>query len=281
MARVTEVYAYGGKLSIANLVKLIAALPQSWQKRQTGTSAKRAITLGTLPKCFAQTYIEASVLHSYDLRHEKNRQNAVQQTHIRTFVQQIELRGHLLTFDKYSAAGNRKTPHRITRSRKEPDAPIRRIIPATNTERAFRYNTKSNKVRVIKTPGGELRYLHTKKKGTAPKCGDCGIKLAGVSAMKKESMMLRQSRYEEPWVRITNFCADTIRSGSRSTPSRILYHLPAQEDRPAGIWRFSLRELREGPRRAGFLDRGAEDCEEGCQGAVGEEAVSAGTCGNR
>lgn len=42
------------------------------------------------------------------------------------------------------------------------------------------YNTKSNKVRVIKTPGGELRYLHLKKKGTAPKCGDCGTKLAGV-----------------------------------------------------------------------------------------------------
>lgn len=45
-----------------------------------------------------------------------------------------------------------------------------------------RYNTRSNKVRIIKTPGGELRYLHLKKKGTAPKCGDCGIKLPGVSA---------------------------------------------------------------------------------------------------
>jgi ribosomal protein L34E len=44
-----------------------------------------------------------------------------------------------------------------------------------------RYNTVSNKVRIIKTPGGELRYLHLKKKGTAPKCGDCGMKLAGVS----------------------------------------------------------------------------------------------------
>lgn len=47
--------------------------------------------------------------------------------------------------------------------------------------RRVSYNTKSNKVRIIKTPGGELRYLHIKKKGTAPKCGDCGIKLAGVS----------------------------------------------------------------------------------------------------
>ena len=48
-----------------------------------------------------------------------------------------------------------------------------------------RYNTKSNKVRVIKTPGGELRYLYTKKKGTAQKCGDCGIKLAGVSVSEQ------------------------------------------------------------------------------------------------
>ena len=55
------------------------------------------------------------------------------------------------------------------------------VRKATNTERLYRYNTKSNKVRVIKTPGGELRYLHIKKKGTAPKCGDCGLKLAGVS----------------------------------------------------------------------------------------------------
>ena len=42
------------------------------------------------------------------------------------------------------------------------------------------YNTRSNKVRVVRTPGGELRYLHNKKKGTAPKCGDCGTKLPGV-----------------------------------------------------------------------------------------------------
>lgn len=43
------------------------------------------------------------------------------------------------------------------------------------------YNTRSNRVRVIKTPGGKLRYLHIKKQGTVPKCGDCGIDLAGVS----------------------------------------------------------------------------------------------------
>ena len=38
------------------------------------------------------------------------------------------------------------------------------------------YNTRSQKVRVIKTPGGELRYLHIKKKGTAPKCGVSAVR---------------------------------------------------------------------------------------------------------
>lgn len=42
------------------------------------------------------------------------------------------------------------------------------------------YNTKSNLRRVVKTPGGQLVYHHLKKRGTAPKCGDCGIALPGV-----------------------------------------------------------------------------------------------------
>lgn len=42
------------------------------------------------------------------------------------------------------------------------------------------YNTKSNRVRVVKTPGGRLVYHHLKKRGTVPKCGDCGHALAGV-----------------------------------------------------------------------------------------------------
>lgn len=51
----------------------------------------------------------------------------------------------------------------------------------TGVSSSHRYNTRSNKVRVIKTPGGHLRYLHIKKKGSPPKCGDCGICLPGVS----------------------------------------------------------------------------------------------------
>ncbi|PPQ67840.1 hypothetical protein CVT24_003146 [Panaeolus cyanescens] len=46
------------------------------------------------------------------------------------------------------------------------------------------YNTTSNRRRVVKTPGGKLVYHHLKKLGSAPKCGDCGLALAGVPALR-------------------------------------------------------------------------------------------------
>ena len=46
------------------------------------------------------------------------------------------------------------------------------------------YNTRSNKIKVVKTPGGVLRAQHVKKLASRPKCGDCGIALAGVSALR-------------------------------------------------------------------------------------------------
>ncbi|TPX51030.1 hypothetical protein SeMB42_g02037 [Synchytrium endobioticum] len=50
--------------------------------------------------------------------------------------------------------------------------------------RRLSYNTKSNKVRKVKTPGGRLvvQYVHKKAKG--PKCGDCGTKLPGLPALR-------------------------------------------------------------------------------------------------
>ncbi|KAB5592947.1 60S ribosomal protein L34 [Ceratobasidium theobromae] len=46
------------------------------------------------------------------------------------------------------------------------------------------YNTKSNRRRVVKTPGGRLVYQHLKKLATSPKCGDCGVALPGVPALR-------------------------------------------------------------------------------------------------
>ncbi|KAJ3190146.1 60S ribosomal protein L34 [Gaertneriomyces sp. JEL0708] len=64
--------------------------------------------------------------------------------------------------------------------------------------RRLSYNTKSNKTRVIKTPGtvqkaslminqkkcGKLAVLHITKKASAPKCGDCGTVLSGIPALR-------------------------------------------------------------------------------------------------
>ncbi|KAI0433946.1 60S ribosomal protein L34-B-like protein [Xylaria sp. FL1042] len=54
----------------------------------------------------------------------------------------------------------------------------------TTYRRRNPYNTTSNKTRIVRTPGGELRTLHIKKRPSAPKCGDCGIKLPGIPALR-------------------------------------------------------------------------------------------------
>lgn len=46
------------------------------------------------------------------------------------------------------------------------------------------YNTRSNQIKVVKTPGGKLVAQHLKKTGTRVKCGDCGIALPGVSSLR-------------------------------------------------------------------------------------------------
>lgn len=46
------------------------------------------------------------------------------------------------------------------------------------------YNTRSNQIKVVKTPGGNLKAQHIKKIGTRPKCGDCGIALPGISSLR-------------------------------------------------------------------------------------------------
>eukprot|EP00932_Pfiesteria_piscicida_P019741 SRR837773.6568.p2 GENE.SRR837773.6568~~SRR837773.6568.p2 ORF type:complete len:124 (+),score=62.35 SRR837773.6568:73-444(+) len=46
------------------------------------------------------------------------------------------------------------------------------------------YNTKSNQVRLLRTPGGKLTTLIVKKKAKGPCCGDCGKRIIGVPALR-------------------------------------------------------------------------------------------------
>ncbi|EPZ35250.1 60S ribosomal protein L34 [Rozella allomycis CSF55] len=58
------------------------------------------------------------------------------------------------------------------------------MVQRLHYRRRLSYNTKSNKVRVIKTPGGSLRYLHIKKRAGAPKCGECRQQLHGIPCLR-------------------------------------------------------------------------------------------------
>merc|ERR1711860_320983 len=62
--------------------------------------------------------------------------------------------------------------------------------------RRLSYNTKSNQRRVSKTPGGRLVYLYKKKKGSVPKCGDCKIKLAGITPARPLELMSLSKRHK-------------------------------------------------------------------------------------
>merc|ERR1712125_138222 len=46
------------------------------------------------------------------------------------------------------------------------------------------YNTKSNKIKVVKTPGGKLTVHYRTKSAKGPRCGDCGIVLPGIAPLR-------------------------------------------------------------------------------------------------
>jgi large subunit ribosomal protein L34e len=51
-----------------------------------------------------------------------------------------------------------------------------------NYRRRCSYNSRSNKIRKVKTPGGKLAVLHLKKKVKAQVCSEpgCGVRLGGL-----------------------------------------------------------------------------------------------------
>eukprot|EP00124_Ichthyophonus_hoferi_P005600 Ihof_evm3s856 gene=Ihof_evmTU3s856 len=62
------------------------------------------------------------------------------------------------------------------------------MVQRVSYRRRTSYNTKSNVVRMVKTPGGKLTYLYVKKSGTRTKCGDCGGHLQGIPAMRPKQL---------------------------------------------------------------------------------------------
>ncbi|ORX44787.1 60S ribosomal protein L34-B [Hesseltinella vesiculosa] len=58
------------------------------------------------------------------------------------------------------------------------------MVQRVTYRRRLSYNTRSNRVKIVKTPGSKLVYQYQKKPVKAPRCGDCGNNLAGVKALR-------------------------------------------------------------------------------------------------
>jgi large subunit ribosomal protein L34e len=68
------------------------------------------------------------------------------------------------------------------------------MVERQTLRRHVPWNTKSNKHRMVKTPGGRLVYQHVKKTSKQPKCGDTGRKLIGMPRVRPTEMKRLKQR---------------------------------------------------------------------------------------
>merc|ERR1712158_129259 len=72
-----------------------------------------------------------------------------------------------------------------------------KMVQRVTYRRRLSYNTKSNRRKIVRTPGGKLVFQYLKKKPNVPKCPMTGIRLKGVKPLRpseKSRVSLRQKK---------------------------------------------------------------------------------------
>merc|ERR1711920_255992 len=72
-----------------------------------------------------------------------------------------------------------------------------KMVQRVTYRRRLSYNTKSNRRKIVRTPGGKLVFQYLKKRPNVPKCPMTGIRLKGVKPMRpseKSRHSLRQKK---------------------------------------------------------------------------------------
>jgi large subunit ribosomal protein L34e len=82
----------------------------------------------------------------------------------------------------------------LRKNKKKEESSSIKMVQRLTYRRRLSYNTKSNRVKVVKTPGGKLTYQYVKKRGTVPKCGDCKVELPGIKASRPKQRMSMTKR---------------------------------------------------------------------------------------
>eukprot|EP00808_Paulinella_micropora_P007840 g11507.t1 len=68
------------------------------------------------------------------------------------------------------------------------------MVQRLTYRRRHAYNTTSNKVKKVKTPGGKLNLQYLVKKVKGPICGDCGTRLPGMPAARAMTLRTLKKR---------------------------------------------------------------------------------------
>ena len=71
------------------------------------------------------------------------------------------------------------------------------MVQRVTYRRRLSYNTKSNRRKIVRTPGGKLVFQYLKKRPNVPKCPMTGIRLKGVKPARpsqKSRLSLRQKK---------------------------------------------------------------------------------------
>ena len=87
------------------------------------------------------------------------------------------------------------------------------MVQRVTYRRRHCYNTKSNKFRLVRTPGGQQNVQYIKKKAGRPKCGECKNYLAGVlAARNRDASHGPRHHFKVSRAYGGNMCAPCVRS---------------------------------------------------------------------
>merc|ERR1711988_274488 len=66
--------------------------------------------------------------------------------------------------------------------------PARKMVQRVTYRTRSCYNTRSNRIKLVKTPGGKLSVQYRSKLAKGPKCGTCGDKLFGIRHLDQRNI---------------------------------------------------------------------------------------------
>merc|ERR1739844_595332 len=79
-----------------------------------------------------------------------------------------------------------------------------KMVQRITYRRRLSYNTRSNRRKITRTPGGKLVFQYLKKRPSVPKCPMTGIKLKGIKPTRpadRPRLSLRHKKVREKIVR--------------------------------------------------------------------------------